>query len=432
MSPNYDETPGQNQRSWPLQRGFDHFYGFLSGWTDQYRPLLVEDNAHLPTPTTPGYHFSVDITDHAIRDWQAWRASASGKPRFLYLAYGAGHSPIQVPKQYIDSYNGQYDKGWDALRAERFARQKAMGIIPAGTVLPARNPGDTAWASLDDQHKRVFARFMQTYAGFLTHADEQIGRLIGYLKQTGQYDNTLIVLITDNGAASEGGQNGNFYEHYRDKTSVAEMDAHLAELGGPTTRPLYQRPWAMAGVTPLRRYKLWPFAGGVRTPMIMTWRKRIAAAGAIRQQPVDTIDLAPTILDAVGVRFHPVVDGVAQIPVAGRSVKATWASATAPTRSVQFFELRGNRAIRAGKWRAVAMHKLGADYASDRWELFDTQADYSESHDLSKLYPARLRELQQLWWSEAKRYSNPPVTDPVEMLYRFNHIDDAFLETGDQ
>lgn len=212
-----------------------------------------------------------------------------------------------------------------------------MGIFSAGTEFAPRNAGDAAWDTLDAQHRRVFVRYMAIYAGFLTHADEQIGMLVAYLKQSGQCDNTLFVGLSDNGAASGGGPNGAFHEHYRDTTPVAEMDAELDKLGGPETHALYPRPWAMAGSTPFARYKLSPQAGGIRTPMFMTWPAHIKAAGAIGSQPVDTIDLAPTIAAAVGARFHASVDGVAHIPVAGRSIVGTWTSATAPTRDIQFF-----------------------------------------------------------------------------------------------
>ena len=380
LSPDYDEAPGQGRRSWPLQRGFDQFYGFLSGWTDQYHPALVEGNAHIGTPDQPSYHFSVDITDQAIRRWQESGTAAADRPRFLYLAYGAGHSPLQVPRSYIDRYRGTYEVGWDVIRAARFARQKELGIVPKDTVLPERNAGDASWSSLDAQSQRVFARFMATYAGFITHADEQVGRLIAALKARGEYENTLFVVVSDNGAASEGGPNGAFRNHYGDRTPVAEMDRDLDKLGGPELHPLYQRPWAMAGVTPFRRYKLWPYAGGVRTQLIMTWRNRITASGAVREQPVDTIDLAPTIIAAVGARFHDRVNGVRQIPVAGRSIVSTWASPAAQTQPVQFFELRGNRAIRAGRWRAVAMHRIDTDFAQDRWQLFDTRARLCRKH----------------------------------------------------
>jgi len=422
LAPEYDALQGK--LSWPLQRGFDRFYGFLSGWTDQYRPKLVADNASIPTPTTPGYHFSVDITDHAIAALDRQTQS----PQFLYLAYGAAHSPLQVPKSYIDRYAARYDIGWDALRAQRFARQKKLGIIPAHTVLPPRGAGDRAWSSLGDQEKRVFSRFMATYAGFVTHTDEQIGRLIDHLKRSGQYENTLFVLISDNGAASEGGQRGAFFKHYGDTTTVDEMAAHLDEIGGPTTLPLYQRPWAMAGVTPYRRYKLWPFAGGVRTPMIVAWPGRIGEVGGIRRQFVDAIDIAPTIVDIAHAPFSQSISGIRQIPVAGRSIRSTFASSTARVRDVQFFELRGNRAVTVGKWRAVAMHRLDTDFAIDDWMLFDTQKDPAETTDLAATYPEKIKQLKQIWWNEARRYSNPPVTKPNAALYRFNHIDDAFAD----
>jgi arylsulfatase len=432
LAPGYDEEPGQNKRSWPLQRGFDHYYGYLGGMTDQYHPHLVQDNMRLPPPDRAGYHLSVDLTDHAIADWTAFRAKNAMQPRFLYLAYGTAHKPLQVPTSYIDSYNGVYDKGWDALRAERFAREKALGIIPANTILPPRNTGDTAWASLTAQQKRVYARFMQTYAGYITHCDEQIGRMVQYLKQTGQYDNTLFVLLSDNGAAPESGQQGVFYAYayLGDTATLADMDAHLADLGGPKTEPGYQRPWAMAGVTPFRRYKQWPYLGGVRTPLIVSWKNGIAAAGSIRSQPVDAIDLAPTILDAVGSHFHTIVKGHRQIPVAGRSIRATWTSGTASTRSIQFFQLNGNRAIRFGKWRAVAMNRgPGTSPSRDRWQLFDTEADFAESRDVSRQHPALLHHLQRLWWQQARRYSDPQIMPLDKDYYHdFLHMDDEFTD----
>jgi arylsulfatase A-like enzyme len=424
LCPTYSDQPERNKVWMPLQRGFDYYYGFLSGHSDQYHPPIVENNDPPFDPYHPGYHLSVDLIDHAITKMDP--AKDPGKPKFLYLAMGAAHSPYQVPKAYVDAYRGHYNEGWDVLREARFERQKRMGIIPANTKLPPREKGDAAWETLDEQHKRVFARFMETYAGFITHADEQIGRLINYLKTTGQYDNTLFILLTDNGAASEGGPNGGWNREYADKTPVTEMDAHLDEAGSPTTHMLYQRPWAYAGDTSLRRYKLWPFLGGVRTPLMISWQARIKDRGAIRRQYVDMIDLAPTILEAAGSAFAAKVDGVEQIPVAGKSILKTVVSPTAPTRSVQFFELRGNRAITQGKWRAVAMHKIGTSHDDDLWQLFDTEADFSESTDLSKRYPEKLAELKKLWWSEAKKYTDMPLIEPVPFLYKMNGIDDAF------
>lgn len=424
IAPEYKDAPERNQAFWPLQRGFDSYYGFLSGHTSQYNPALVKDNAPVSKPDNADYHLTTDLIDHAVDIMD----EKSDKPKFLYLALGAAHSPYHVPKSYIDAYKGKYDKGWDALREERFARQKQIGIIPSNTVLPSRQYGDAAWNSLDAQQKRVYSRFMETYAGFLTHTDEQIGRLIKNLKDTGQYDNTLIMFMTDNGAAPEGGVNGGFRHAYGDTTTLAEMDKNLDEVGGPNTDMLYQRPWAYAGSTPFVRYKLWPNLGGIRTPLIASWPTHIKDGGAIRNQYVNIVDIAPTILDVAGTEFATEIAGVKQIPVAGKSIKATFTSSTAPTRDTQYFELRGNRAITQGDWRAVAMHKLGTDFSTDKWKLFNVASDFSESQDLSAKYPEKVEELKKLWWEEAKRYSNPQVIEPVEFFYKYNRMADGLVD----
>lgn len=407
-------TPRAPKTSWPLQRGFDAFYGFLGGWTDQYAPSLIEDDAPTTAPQHANYHLTEDLVDRAIGDLQRSHSEAPDKPVFVYLALGVAHAPIQVPRRYIDGYRDAYTRGWDEIRAARFARAKALGIVPPNTVLPARAAADQAWASLDEQRRRVFARFMAAYAGFIQHGDEQLGRLVNYLKESGEYEDTLLVILSDNGAAGEGGPEGAFERPYGDRTGVAQMDGRLSELGGPTVHPLYQRPWAMASNSPLRRYKLWPFAGGTRSPLIVSWPREIHDAGAIRPQNVDIIDLGPTLLDAAGGRFEARFHGVAQIPVAGRSVRSTFKSATAPTRPVQFFELSGNRAVRSGRWKAIAMHTYGTDFGSDRWMLFDTGRDFSESQDVAARYPRKLAELKLLWQTEAETYGDLPLngTDP--------------------
>jgi len=420
------EFDGSVKASWPQQRGFDHFYGFLSGWTDQYKPALVDGYTPVSAPSSPGYHLTTDLVDHAIAAFDADRASGTGKPSFVYLALGTAHAPIQAPRSYIDAYGDLYARGWDVIREERFERLKQLGVIPADTELPPINPGDRPWSSLTDQEKTVFARFMATYAGFITHADAQIGRLVEHLKQTGQYDNTVFVVLSDNGAAPEAGQQGGFKFPYNDQTSVAEMARELDKLGGPETQSLYQRPWAMAGVTPFRRYKLWPYAGGTRTPLIISWSKGIKAKGAVRPQFVDAIDIGPTLLDLAGTTFHASIDGERQIPVAGRSIRATFVSPSASTRSTQYFELRGNRAITSGRWKAVAMHQFDTDFSGDKWELFDTATDYSESRDLSAKYPRKLEELKALWWKEARKYSDPPLSEPAAAIRRFRQFDDEF------
>lgn len=426
---NEDGTPGHNA-SWPLQRGFDDFYGFFSGWTDQYHPKLIEGNRAIPSPETPGYHFSTDITDRAIAAMTP-KAGTARTPAFVYLAYGAGHAPIQVPSRYSAAYAGAYDKGWDALRDERLAREKRMGIVPANTALPPRNPGDRAWADLSPTERKVFARFMQVYAGFLTHTDEQIGRFVAHLKATRQYDNTVFILLSDNGAASEAGQMGSFEQLYRpNKLTIDQMLARIDDIGTDKTQSEYQRPWAMAGVTPLRRYKVWPQLGGVRTPLIVTWPKGIRDRGAIRRQYVDTVDLAPTIADLAHTSFPTAISGTREIPVAGKSIRATLTSAAAPSaRQVQYFELRGNRAITAGRWRAVAVHRQMTDFADDRWELYDTEADFSETTDLAARYPQKLTELKALWWREARKYSTPALAEAPEKYRQRERFDDSANRT---
>lgn len=425
LGPEYEDGTEGNNGSWPLQRGFDQFYGFYLGWTDQYRPKLIEGNRSLPdAPLPPDYHFSADIVDHTI---SALDKGDQEKPAFVYLAFGAAHSPIQAPRAYIDHYAGVYDQGWDALREQRLARMKAMGILPQNTVLPPRNAGDRAWDSLTPTEKKVFARFMEVYAGFIEHTDAQIGRLVAHLKQTGQYDNSLIMLVSDNGAASEAGQNGFFERMYRPNTLTPEqMLARIDELGTEKTQSEYPRPWAMAGVTPFRRYKVWPYLGGVRAPMIVSWPKAIRDGGGIRGQYVDAVDIAPTLVDAAGTRFPDERAGQAEIPVAGSSIRTSFTQANAPSvRDAQYFELRGNRAIRVGDWRAVSLHRPGTPFDSDCWELFNLAEDFSESRNLAGQHPEKLAELKQRWWREAGQFSQPVIAEMPERFARRERFDPA-------
>ncbi|KWE18320.1 sulfatase [Burkholderia cepacia] len=424
---NENGQPGHN-KSWPLQRGFDRFYGFISGWTDQYHPDLVDGNTALPRPNVPGYHLSVDLVDHAIRDIDDVTAATPDKPFFTYLAFGAAHSPLQVPRAYIDRYAGVYEKGWDVLRAERFARMQSMGLIPSGTKLPAPNTGDRSWSSLSEDEQIVFARFMATYAGYIEHTDEQIGRLIRHLKDTRLYDNTLLIVLSDNGAAPEAGQTGSFEHLYVPNTlTPRQMRNRLDELGTDKTQSQYQRPWAMLGDTPFRRYKLWPHAGGVRTPLIISWPGHVTNPGSVRQQYLDVIDLAPTIAELAGTTFPTTVNGTAQVPVAGRSIRAALRDPNAPGRDVQFFDLRGNRGITSGTWKALAIHQVGQDFSTDRWELFDLANDYAESTNVAARYPQKLEELKALWANEAARFSNPPLME----FSAFNAYDDELLDPTD-
>ncbi len=431
MIPMDELGEGTGRDNWPLQRGFDYFYGFPRGWTDQYRPELVENNAYIKRDFPAGYHLSADLADKAIDLIERHVAEKKDSPFFMNLGFGTAHSPIQVPREYSAPYDAIYEKGWDQVREDRFARMKQMGLIPADTLLPPREPRDRAWADLSDDEKAVFARYMAVYAGFIEHCDRQIGRLLGALREQGLFDNTIIILLSDNGAASEAGQSGFFDGLYRaNSLTPAEQRARIDELGTAKTQAEYPRPWAMVGDTPLRRYKLWPYSGGTRTPMIFHWPRHVTDPGAIRRQFVDVVDVAPTLLDAAGARFDPVVGGVAQIPVAGRSFLPTVRSRKAPGRQVQYFELRGNRAITSGRWRAVALHDCDQPYANDRWELFDLDRDFSESTDLAARYPAKVAEMKALWDDQWARYGNGVLAQPGALTCRLSDLFDRHPLAG--
>lgn len=426
LAPEWEDGSQGNNIDFPLQRGFDYFYGYRDGWTDQYRPILFENNARIPIPVYQyGHMLAADFADHAIAEMKSHSAKHPHQPFFLYLAFTQAHAPVQVTQSYVDQYDGVYDRGWDAIRDQRLVREMKLGVVPANAALPPRNPGDPAWDSLTPQQKRVYARFMQTYAGYLQYGDQQLGRVLDYMREAGIAKNTLIVLISDNGPASET-KLGGFYAPYGDRTSLADMDAHLNELGGPETEPLYQRAWAMAGATPYRRYKLWPYLGGVRDALIVDWPSHTKDAGGIRDQYIHVTDIAPTILEAVGTHFDDLINGVKQVPVGGRSFFKTIADPDAPSpQTVQYFLLLGNRAITSGNWRAVAMHKPGTPFSQDQWQLFNLTDDPTEIHDLAQQDPAKLKEMEQLWQSEAEKHGALPLAESP--FGRGPTFSDAFL-----
>jgi len=411
LVPASDMHASSPRTHWPLQKGFDRWYGFLGGWTDQYHPDLVEDNHSLPKPNDPGYHFSVDITDKAIGMLREHAADKTRKPFFLHVAFGATHTPLQIFKPYIDKYVSTFEKGWDQIREERHQRQLALGIIPAGTELPPRNPGDPAWKDLTDEERTVYTRFMAAFAGFLEHTDQQIGRLVQSLKEANLFDNTMIYLMSDNGGAPEGGVKGGFFRNYGDPTSVHEWHSHLDELGTDKTLPLYQRPWATASDTPFRFYKLWPYRGGVQTPLIVSWPDGITERG-LRTQFVDIIDITPTVLEIIGLEAPASFNGVGQIPLQGKSIRATFNNPKSPSpRDTQYFELWGSRGIYHAGWEAVAIHQPGKSFDDDHWQLFHTDADFSQCVNLASQYPAKLEEMKKLWWSEAQKNLALPLLE---------------------
>lgn len=411
-------APGTSRANWPRARGFDYFYGFARGWTDQYKPALVENDDYI-SPTLPqGYHLTTDLVDKSIK---LIEGRDKADPFFLQLALGVAHSPIQVPAEWADRYRGKYDAGWDAIRQQRFERMRKMGLIPANTTLPPREADDRAWDELSDDERAVFARYMEVYAGFIEHADAQIGRLLDMLEQQGLAKDTMIVLLSDNGAASEAGQAGFFAELYRPNTiPIAEQRRRLAELGTGATQSEYPRPWAIASCAPFRRYKLFPYLGGVRTPMIVSWPRAVRHGGGIRRELVDVVDVAPTLLAAAGLAFPATVGSEKQIPVAGMSFLPMLRDPSAKVRQRQYFELRGHRAITDGRWRAVAIHNCANDYAQDRWELFDTATDFSEARDVAATHPEIAERMKALWQQEWMRHVGTPLTQPAPNICRLN------------
>lgn len=415
-------APGSSRENWPLQRGFDYFYGFARGWTDQYKPDLVENNEYIHPDLPVDYHLSADLIDKSISLIEGRRKTApTTAPFFLHLGLGVAHSPIQVPPKYSAHYARVYDSGWDSIRLDRFDRMKRMGVIPRDTVLPPRTGDDRSWEDLSEDERVVFARHMEVYAGFIEHADEQIGRLLECLSRNSLEKDTLVVLLSDNGAASEAGQAGFFEALYRPNVVPPEQQRRrLPQLGTVATQAEYPRPWAGASSSPFKRYKLWPFLGGVRTPMIVSWPAAISDGGAIRPNYVDAVDVGPTLLEAAGLGFSPRVRGVLQMPVAGRSFLAALSDPAATTRTRQYFELRGHRAITDGPWRAVAIHDCTKLYDADKWQLFNIAHDFSESTDLAREQPAVVARMKTLWNQEWLRWVGVPLEQPAPHICALN------------
>jgi arylsulfatase len=435
LTPRWEQSASGPFDRWPLGLGFQRYYGFLNGDTNQLAPDLIADNGFIEAPRTPdeGYHVTEDLADRAIRFIQDQQQATPGKPWFCYLATGAMHAPHQAPAAYIDAYRGAFDDGWEAWRERTFARQLAEGIVPEDTALTERPSWVPAWDTLSADERRLYARMMEVFAGFLTHTDAQIGRVVDHLRATGQLDDTLVLLISDNGTSGEGGPTGSLNEHRftHDRVDdLADTVAHIDDLGGPRAYNHYPWGWAWAGNTPLRLWKRYAWLGGVRTPLVAHWPAGIdaAAAGRVRDQFVHAVDLLPTVLDAAGVAPPPSVDGVDQLSLDGASIRSTYAAdgdeAPSP-RPTQYFEIIGSRAIVHDGWKATTDH-IGNqitverdsipgshEFADDHWALFDLTTDFSEAHDVSADHPAKVDELQALWWHEAGRNQVLPLDDSL-------------------
>jgi arylsulfatase len=431
LAPRWDQSASGPFDRWPLGLGFERFYGFLGGDANQWTPELVSDNGFVEPPARPedGYHLTEDLADRAIRLVQDQHQATPNRPFFLYFATGAMHAPHHAPREYIDRYAGAFDGGWERWRAEVFERQIAQGVIPEGTTLPERPEWIGDWDALGSDERRVYARMMEAFAGFLSHTDEQIGRLLGYLERTGLLDDTLVVLISDNGASAEGGPVGSLNEHrftHDRLDDLADTLTHVDDIGGFRAYNHYPWGWAWAGNTPLRLWKRYTWLGGVRTPLIAHWPAGIPAseAGAVRDQFCHAVDLLPTVLDAVGVEPPAVVGGVDQQPIDGASLRPTFGDAGAPSpRQTQYFEMVGSRSIVAGNWKATTDHvgqQLSIerervpgshDFAGDRWSLFDMASDFAEAVDVAGEHPELVTELEALWWHEAGRNQVLPLDD---------------------
>ena len=410
-----DCSPAGPMDHWPLQRGFDRYYGFMGGATDQFSPELTIDNHPIDPPFRDGYHVSEDIVDQAIAMITAHQGSAPDHRFFTYVAFGATHSPHQAPKEFIDKYRGKYDEGWDVARERWFAKQKDLGIVPADTVLAPRNPGVEPWDELADANKALYARMQEAFAGFLDHTDKQIGRLIDFLDLIDALDDTLVVLISDNGASQEGGKHGTLNElAYFNlmRTRVEDNLDRIDEIGGPNLYNNYPWGWSQTGNTPLRFYKQNTYEGGIRDPLIVHWPNGIADAGGIRDQYHHVSDVMPTILEIVGVDAPDTYRGVPQQPVEGTSLRYTFDAPDATTvKTTQYYEMLGHRAIWHDGWKAVTMHNSGTPFADDDWALYHTDVDFSECNDLAAQQPAKLRELVDRWWVEAGKYNVLPLDD---------------------
>lgn len=415
MAPYWTYTAAGPFDHWPLGMGFERFYGFLTGETDHWAPSLTYDNHRIPTPTRLGYHLSEDLADKSIEFIRDQQQANTGRPFFLYLALGAAHHPLHVPKQYIEKYQGKFDHGWDREREIVLERQKALGLIPANTVLPARNPGVKPWDALSAEEKKLFARFQETYAGFVDHADEQIGRVIKSLNDMKLMDNTLILVVSDNGASQESGPNGvTNTDRSRNSMpmSIQEMLKIYDDIGGPKTDPGYPIGWAMAGNTPFPRWKQDVHRGGTADPLIIHWPRGIRDKGVIRTQFHHATDITPTLLEVTGTPMPSSVNGVDQKPMEGISMAYTLNNAKAPTRkTTQYFEMFGSRAIWSRGWMATVWHKKGINFDDDQWELYNLEEDFSQSNDLAKTRPDKLKELRDIWWVEADRYGALPLDD---------------------
>jgi arylsulfatase len=418
LLPEDEEHLGAPRDRWPLGQGFERYYGFFGGETHQFAPVIVSDNHYEQPPSSydDGYHLTEDLVDHAIGFLQDLRHGHPTRPWFLYLATGACHSPHQAPAPWIERYRGAFDSGWDAWRDATIERQKALGVLPSHAELSPRPDWVPAWSDLSADERRVYARYMEAFAGYLSHTDHQLGRVVEHLRTTGELESTFIAVLSDNGASSEGGPVGSLNDarvwNGLPRT-VEEAVERIDEIGGPRIHNNYPWGWTVAGNTPFRRWKRETHEGGVADPLIVHWPVGISAKGEVRTQYVHAIDLVPTVLELAGVDLPPKVRGVEQQPIEGVSFAYSLDDASAAERhTVQHYEMFGCAALYQDGWKAVTWHPIqeespGLDKV--QWELYDLRADPSECHDLASAEPERLAAMVERWWAEAEAHQVLPL-----------------------
>lgn len=437
--PTWEAGPNGPFDHWPTGLGFDYFYGFHGGYTDQFRPDLVENTTQIEPPKSQSYTLDKDLADHAIRWLDMQHTQASERPFFLYYAPGTAHAPVQAPDEWIARFKGRFDAGWDVYRQETFARQKRLGVIPANATLAPMPPGMPAWDSLSTEQKRVYARHMEAYAAALAYCDNQIGRMLDHLKASGRLDNTIVVYIQgDNGATPEGGLNGTI--NYAGQVAPAEelkrASARLDTIGGPESYPVHPAAWSNALNTPYPYYKVDASRlGGIRNGMVISWPKGIAERG-VRNQFTHLTDVAPTLLELGGLKKPATINGVTQKPFDGVSFAYSLHHAEAPAQHrVQYFEIAGTASLYKDGWLAatpVRSRNSGAagDPQKGEWQLYDLAADPSQTVDVATTYPDKLRELQTLFDREARRNNVYPIESNTTALLMAENRPEALSTTG--
>jgi len=427
-----DTAAGASKKQWPLQKGFDRFYGFFGGETNNWYPDLVEDNHAIDQPYWPeqGYHLSKDLADQALQMIKDQKAGNPSKPWYMWFCPGANHAPHHAPKEYIDKYKGKFDDGYEAYREWVLPRMIAKGLLPPDTQLTPINPMPSEvaspadfvrpWNTLNADEKKLFSRMMEVYAGFSEYTDAQVGRIIDYLEQTGQLENTVVLYAADNGASGEGSPNGTvnenkFFNSYPDELS--ENMKLLDKLGSPDTYGHYPTGWATATSAPFKMFKRYSeYSGGTCDPLVISWPKGIKARGEVRSQYHHCTDIVATILDICGLEMPKVYKGVEQYPLSGVSMRYTFDSPEAPTaKKRQYYAMLGTRGMWEDGWKISALHapcpSNQGHFDKDQWELYHVDVDRSESKDLAKRYPEKVEALVKAWFEEAEKNQVLPLDD---------------------